>query len=339
MELRAVARRCPSRSMTVLGDLAQATAPGAQSSWDDAVVHLGSPPTASIEELELGYRVPAADPRCRQPPAARRWPRACGRPGRCASTGRLPSWCRPPPDDLPAAHRRARCGPWPPPGHRWASSCRSGGATGGRRPRARPGSTFGTGTRGGLDRRRHAPRPTRGEGPRVRRRRGGGAERDPHRRARRPAPLHRPHPGGAGARHRPRRARSRRPWPPDEGRSAPGSTLGRARSPPGRAVTVPNLFLRFVSITAVAGVGLAAVGRGPRARRAGLRRGRALRRGDDRPRSARPAQLRVRRRRVASSPPSRRRSIGSPSRWRRSRSTPSTRCWRWRTPTSTPTTA
>ena len=58
MELRAVARRCPSRSMTVLGDLAQATAPGAQSSWADAVVHLGSPPTASIEELELGYRVP-----------------------------------------------------------------------------------------------------------------------------------------------------------------------------------------------------------------------------------------------------------------------------------------
>ena len=58
MELRAVARRCPSRSMTVLGDLAQATAPGAQSSWDDAVAHLGSPPTASIEELELGYRVP-----------------------------------------------------------------------------------------------------------------------------------------------------------------------------------------------------------------------------------------------------------------------------------------
>jgi DNA helicase IV len=58
MELRAVARRCPSRSMTVLGDLAQATAPGAQSSWEDAVRHLGSPPTASIEELELGYRVP-----------------------------------------------------------------------------------------------------------------------------------------------------------------------------------------------------------------------------------------------------------------------------------------
>jgi DNA helicase IV len=59
MELRAVARRCPSRSMTVLGDLAQATAPAAQSSWDRVVGLLGSPATASVEELELGYRVPA----------------------------------------------------------------------------------------------------------------------------------------------------------------------------------------------------------------------------------------------------------------------------------------
>jgi DNA helicase IV len=58
MELRAVARRCPGRSMTILGDLAQATAPAAQTTWEAAVVHLGSPPTASIEELELGYRVP-----------------------------------------------------------------------------------------------------------------------------------------------------------------------------------------------------------------------------------------------------------------------------------------
>jgi DNA helicase IV len=59
MELRAVARRCPSRSMTILGDLAQATAPGAVASWDDTVRHLGSPPQATIEELSLGYRVPA----------------------------------------------------------------------------------------------------------------------------------------------------------------------------------------------------------------------------------------------------------------------------------------
>ena len=59
MELRALARRCPRRSMTVLGDLAQATRPGGQRSWDDVLVHLGSPAGAEFTELDLGYRVPA----------------------------------------------------------------------------------------------------------------------------------------------------------------------------------------------------------------------------------------------------------------------------------------
>jgi DNA helicase IV len=59
MELRALARRCPRRSMTVLGDLAQATRPGGQRSWDVALDHLGSPTGAEITELDLGYRVPA----------------------------------------------------------------------------------------------------------------------------------------------------------------------------------------------------------------------------------------------------------------------------------------
>jgi len=59
MELRALARRCPRRSMTVLGDLAQATRPGAQRSWDDVLEHLGSPEGADFTELDLGYRVPA----------------------------------------------------------------------------------------------------------------------------------------------------------------------------------------------------------------------------------------------------------------------------------------
>ncbi len=59
MELRLLARRCPSRSMTVLGDLAQATAPAAQRSWEAAIGHLGAPDHARLEELELGYRVPA----------------------------------------------------------------------------------------------------------------------------------------------------------------------------------------------------------------------------------------------------------------------------------------
>jgi DNA helicase IV len=45
--------------MTVLGDLAQSTRAGAQRSWDDVLVHLGSPQGAQVTELDLGYRVPA----------------------------------------------------------------------------------------------------------------------------------------------------------------------------------------------------------------------------------------------------------------------------------------
>jgi DNA helicase IV len=64
MELRLLARRTPERSMTVLGDLAQATAVGAQTSWDEALERLVAPEarhvTARLEELAVGYRVPAA---------------------------------------------------------------------------------------------------------------------------------------------------------------------------------------------------------------------------------------------------------------------------------------
>jgi DNA helicase IV len=60
MGLRALARRSPAASMTVLGDLAQATAPGAQESWDEAIAHLGGPGTATRADLDLGYRVPAS---------------------------------------------------------------------------------------------------------------------------------------------------------------------------------------------------------------------------------------------------------------------------------------
>ena len=58
MDLRALARRVPSRSMTILGDLAQASGVGGQSSWSDALGVLDAP-HGRIAELELGYRVPA----------------------------------------------------------------------------------------------------------------------------------------------------------------------------------------------------------------------------------------------------------------------------------------
>ena len=60
MGLRALARRSRDASMTVLGDLAQATASGAQVSWEAAIAHLGGPDTAQRADLDLGYRVPAS---------------------------------------------------------------------------------------------------------------------------------------------------------------------------------------------------------------------------------------------------------------------------------------
>jgi DNA helicase IV len=57
MQCRAVARRCPIGSFTVLGDLAQATTPWAPGSWDRTMSHLGRP-AAEIRPLTVGYRVP-----------------------------------------------------------------------------------------------------------------------------------------------------------------------------------------------------------------------------------------------------------------------------------------
>ncbi|MGN6605948.1 MAG: HelD family protein, partial [Jatrophihabitans sp.] len=57
MQCRAVARRCPSGSMTVLGDLAQATTPWATGSWAATLEHLGQP-GAEVRPLTTGYRVP-----------------------------------------------------------------------------------------------------------------------------------------------------------------------------------------------------------------------------------------------------------------------------------------
>src|SRR5690606_14034642 len=58
MALRMLARRSPSGSLTVLGDLAQSTAPGGQETWDAVVEDLGSPPSTHLAELDVGYRVP-----------------------------------------------------------------------------------------------------------------------------------------------------------------------------------------------------------------------------------------------------------------------------------------
>jgi DNA helicase IV len=59
MMLRAVGRRATTGSVTVLGDLAQATTPWATRSWHESLAHLGHS-DAAIEELVSGFRVPGA---------------------------------------------------------------------------------------------------------------------------------------------------------------------------------------------------------------------------------------------------------------------------------------
>ncbi|MFF8972454.1 HelD family protein [Streptomyces sp. NPDC014995] len=59
MECRAIARRVPFGSLTVLGDLAQGTTPWAARSWRDLLTHLGKP-DAKVVPLTTGFRVPGA---------------------------------------------------------------------------------------------------------------------------------------------------------------------------------------------------------------------------------------------------------------------------------------
>lgn len=57
MMLRALARRSSTGSVTVLGDLAQATTPWGAPSWEEALAHLGKA-DAHVEQLTRGFRVP-----------------------------------------------------------------------------------------------------------------------------------------------------------------------------------------------------------------------------------------------------------------------------------------
>jgi DNA helicase IV len=59
MQLRAVGRRASTGSITVLGDLAQATTPWATRSWRESLDHLGHA-EADLTELVAGFRVPGA---------------------------------------------------------------------------------------------------------------------------------------------------------------------------------------------------------------------------------------------------------------------------------------
>jgi DNA helicase IV len=55
--LRVIGRRTRAGSCTLVGDVAQSTAPAGQERWDEVFAHLGA--AGSIAELTIGYRVPA----------------------------------------------------------------------------------------------------------------------------------------------------------------------------------------------------------------------------------------------------------------------------------------
>ncbi|MEV7626116.1 AAA family ATPase [Actinoplanes sp. NPDC089786] len=57
MQARAIARRSEHGSITLLGDLAQGTAPWAAVNWRDTLGHLGKP-DAAVVPLTVGFRVP-----------------------------------------------------------------------------------------------------------------------------------------------------------------------------------------------------------------------------------------------------------------------------------------
>jgi DNA helicase IV len=59
MQLRMLARRSLSGSMTVVGDIAQATGPWAPQNWDDVTRHLSPQRPPRLVELTVSYRTPS----------------------------------------------------------------------------------------------------------------------------------------------------------------------------------------------------------------------------------------------------------------------------------------
>jgi len=58
MQWRMISRRCPSGSMTIVGDLGQASAPWAPATWSEVVDLLPKGANATVMELSINYRTP-----------------------------------------------------------------------------------------------------------------------------------------------------------------------------------------------------------------------------------------------------------------------------------------
>jgi len=97
MAWRMVARACPNQSMTVVGDLAQGTAPWSPRSWDEVVGWIGPRHPARRHELHVNYRTPTEIMRWADPFAA-----APGRARAVRATGHEPEAVAVAPDRLVA---------------------------------------------------------------------------------------------------------------------------------------------------------------------------------------------------------------------------------------------
>ena len=201
MAWRMLGRRCArTLSMTVLGDLAQSTAPAGQSRWDDVVAVLGSPAELLYAELDVGYRVPEQIlalangllPHAGVDVAPTRSARSTAALPEIVATDDLPATVTATATGLAAVH--ASVAVIAPEELHPADPRRRAARRGG------PGHGHLAG---------HAGRV---QGPRVRRRGGGRARPDRRRRrARRPPPLRGPHPCRAAPQRDPRRASPPRP--------------------------------------------------------------------------------------------------------------------------------
>ena len=106
MQLKMATRRSLNGSLTVVGDLAQATGALAPDNWDDVLAHLPDRKPARVVGLSVGYRIPAqimeladrvmraATPQLRSPRAVRvgdaAAERSCGPRVRASSVRRPP---------------------------------------------------------------------------------------------------------------------------------------------------------------------------------------------------------------------------------------------------------
>jgi len=86
MAWRMVARTCPNQAMTIVGDLAQGTAPWSPSSWDEVVRCIAPRHPARRHELHVNYRTPTEITAWADPFAA-----APGRAQAVRSTGEHPT--------------------------------------------------------------------------------------------------------------------------------------------------------------------------------------------------------------------------------------------------------